>query len=234
MPRMLDLFCGRLGWSKAFLARGWECVGVDLAEPPEMPQGYRFIKQDVAAIWSAHGWVHMDNEYACLWSETYDFICASPPCEQFSVHGMKCFFPSPPYPDLGIKLFNYTRQICEESGIPYVIENVGPAEKFVGRAQNRVGPFFLWGNGVPPILPQGIRKAMRAASGRWMREQMALGKTAKEARNEWQREYTIKAGGRKHCAAIAATIPTELANCVADYAERLLEQRDANVELLSV
>jgi site-specific DNA-cytosine methylase len=28
--RMLDLFCGRWGWSKAFAARGWECVGVDL------------------------------------------------------------------------------------------------------------------------------------------------------------------------------------------------------------
>jgi len=24
--RMLDLFCGRWGWSKAFAARGWECV----------------------------------------------------------------------------------------------------------------------------------------------------------------------------------------------------------------
>ena len=42
--RMLDLFCGRLGWSKAFLAKGWECVGVDLVEPPEIPQGFRFIK----------------------------------------------------------------------------------------------------------------------------------------------------------------------------------------------
>jgi hypothetical protein len=37
--RMLDLFAGRLGWTKAFLARGWECVAVDLVEPPEIPQG---------------------------------------------------------------------------------------------------------------------------------------------------------------------------------------------------
>ena len=46
MKRMLDLFCGRLGWSKAFLAKGWECVGVDLVEPPEIPQGFRFIKAE--------------------------------------------------------------------------------------------------------------------------------------------------------------------------------------------
>ena len=35
--RVLDLFCGRFGWSRAFAARGWECVGVDLVEPAEFP-----------------------------------------------------------------------------------------------------------------------------------------------------------------------------------------------------
>ena len=33
--RLLDLFSGRWGWSRAFAARGWECVGVDMVEPPE-------------------------------------------------------------------------------------------------------------------------------------------------------------------------------------------------------
>jgi len=28
--RLLDLFCGRGGWSKAFMSRGWHCVGVDI------------------------------------------------------------------------------------------------------------------------------------------------------------------------------------------------------------
>ena len=41
--RMLDLFCGRWGWSKAFADRGWECVGVDLVEPPEIPEGCKFF-----------------------------------------------------------------------------------------------------------------------------------------------------------------------------------------------
>ena len=47
MPRLLDLFCGRWGWSKAFAAHNWECVGVDLVEPPEIPQGCTFIKADM-------------------------------------------------------------------------------------------------------------------------------------------------------------------------------------------
>ena len=48
--RMLDLFCGRFGWGKAFAARGWEVVGVDLVEPPEIPQGCTFIHGDVLSI----------------------------------------------------------------------------------------------------------------------------------------------------------------------------------------
>ena len=42
--RMLDLFSGRWGWSKAFAKRGWECVGVDLTRPPEIPEGCTFIQ----------------------------------------------------------------------------------------------------------------------------------------------------------------------------------------------
>ncbi len=31
-PLMLDLCCGLGGWSEGFLAAGWRCVGVDLAD----------------------------------------------------------------------------------------------------------------------------------------------------------------------------------------------------------
>jgi hypothetical protein len=31
MPRLLDLFCGRWGWSRAFAARGWECEDAQLS-----------------------------------------------------------------------------------------------------------------------------------------------------------------------------------------------------------
>ena len=117
--RMLDLFCGRFGWSRAFAARGWECVGVDLVEPAEIPERCWFVRQDVLE-WS---W----SDVCRAQGGGFDFICASSPCEQFSVHGMKHFHPNPPYPELGIKLFNHTRALCEESGVPYVMENVRAA-----------------------------------------------------------------------------------------------------------
>jgi hypothetical protein len=218
MPRLLDLFCGRLGWSKAFLAKGWECVGVDLVEPPEIPQGFMFIKRDVMQIWATNGWVHMDNEFACLWSQEFDFICASPPCEQFSVHGMKHFHPNPPYPELGIKLFNHTREICEASGVPYVMENVRAAQQFVGNAVHHCGPFYMWGNGVPPLVNQGIKK-------NWATKY--IDKNGRKRDGGPGRRHWAGSLGRLNATAEVATIPPELASCVADYAERLIEQKQA-------
>jgi site-specific DNA-cytosine methylase len=130
--RMLDLFAGRLGWSKSFLERGWDVVAVDLTIPPDIPEGCTFTQTDVMALSSTY-------------IRTFDFVCASSPCEEFSVHGMKHFHPNPKYPDSGIRLFNHTRAICEESGVSYVMENVRSAQQFVGNAVNHCGPFYLCG-----------------------------------------------------------------------------------------
>lgn len=212
---MLDLFCGRLGWSKVFLARGWECVGVDLVEPPEIPRGFTFLEFDILDLTLLGGELRVDGH-------GFDFICASSPCEQFSVHGMKHFHPNPPYPELGIKLFEHTRAICEASGVPYVMENVRAAQNFVGNAKHHCGPFYLWGSGVPPLLNQGITKGIQLAGG------MDFSKATPAERKAWRKTDFMLSRGSKSKArrdetAKAATIPPELANCVADYAERLLE-----------
>ena len=206
--RMLDLFCGRWGWSKAFAKRGWECVGIDLTEPPEIPEGCEFLKMNVFDV---------DANFC----KEFDFICASSPCEQFSVHGMKFRAQkNPPYPEFGIKLFEHTRRICEESDVPYVMENVRAAQQFVGNATQHCGPFYLWGSGVPPIMPQGIRKGVRL---------LKSGFTG-EAQKEWRRKNdptwnSSKSKARQEATARIATIPPELANAVADYAERISEMR---------
>jgi hypothetical protein len=216
--RMLDLFCGRFGWGRAFAARGWEVVGVDLVEPPEIPPGCRFIKADVmyvatVEILGARSQVSIPSEdgdiEGLLWIEP-DFICASSPCEQFASFGMKMFQPNPPYPDSAIRLFNHTRGLCEAAGVPYVMENVRSAEQFVGKAVARCGPFALWGSGVPPILPQGITKAKWKANA-------LHGRTAP---GNFAPELNLPKKQRK---AVLATIPSELASCVSNYAERLLE-----------
>ena len=206
MPRLLDLFCGRWGWSRAFAKRGWECVGVDLTEPPDQPAGCEFVCMDVLAL---------RPEYVD--SRSFDFIVASSPCEEFSVHGMKHFHPNPKYPDNGIRLFNHTRQLCEASGLPYVMENVRAAQQFVGNAVHHCGPFYLWGNAVPPLMPRGIVKGMAL--------QMAIDKTTGKRILAGGRKYSSGSKERAAETAKLATIPPELANCVADYAERLLETK---------
>src|ERR1700691_4406058 len=79
--------------------------------------------------------------------------------------------------------------------------NVRAAQKFVGNAVHHCGPFYLWGTGVPPLLNQGIKKGKRLGIGGY--------RTQTNTRD------------LKESAARIAIIPTELANCVADYAERL-------------
>lgn len=228
--RMLDLFSGRWGWSKAFAARGWKCIGIDVVTPPETPKNCEWIGADILQLRSgdARGHVYIPAEiFGCLWCGSFDFICASPPCEQFSVHGMKHFHPNPPYPELGIKLFNHTREICEASGVPYVIENVRAAQQFVGNAVHHCGPFYLWGSGVPPLLNQGIKKGFKLGNGKAARILKETGdRTAlREYRKAMDCWHSSKSPQRIANTAKVATIPPELASCVADYAERLLESK---------
>ncbi len=216
--RLLDLFCGRWGWSRAFAARGWECVGIDLVEPPDTPARCEFLQGNVL-------------ELTGDWFPTFDFIVASSPCEEFSVHGMKHFHPNPRYPEMGIKLFNHTRSLCEASGVPYVMENVRAAQQFVGNAVHHCGPFYLWGPGVPPLIHSGITKSVHALqmaggslSGAAFNRLSAEEKRAYRNKSPWQNANS-KSPQRKKWTAQVATIPPELASCVAAYAERLLEQR---------
>jgi len=179
-------------------------VGVDLQEPPEIPPGCEFIKLDVLDIrWRERPAKHFNT---CLdaanpfWEFCVpDFIVASSPCEQFSVHGMKHFHPNPKYPEMGIKLFNHTRQLCEASGLPYVMENVRAAQQFVG-------------NAVPPLLHHGIIKGMT---------RKACGFREYKGEPGWSKRQGMAKRDDKEQASRAAIIPPELANCVCDYAERL-------------
>lgn len=207
--KLLDLFCGRFGWSRAFASRGWECVGVDLVEPDEIPHGCRFMARDVLSITAGE-----------IIRNGYDFVCASSPCEEFSLFGMAHFHPTPPPPTMGLHLFNHTRSICEASGVLHVMENVRPAQKFVGTAQHHCGPFYLWGNAVPLLMPQGIKKGIQHAAG------FSKDMTREEKRICRLQDTMIRSGSksvvRRDHTAKAATIPPELANCVADYAESIL------------
>jgi hypothetical protein len=144
---------------------------------------------------------------------------------------MKHFHPNPKYPELGIKLFNHTRELCEASGVPYVMENVRAAQQLVGNAVPHCGPFYLWGNGIPPLIPlgNGITKnsaGLKLLPGSERRKILKRGGDLKIERLAYHRKQ-LEISKCPDGTAAAATIPPELANCVADYAERLLEQRRA-------
>lgn len=233
--RLLDLFCGRWGWSRAFAKRGWECVGVDLVGPLETPLGCTFFAADVMNLRaSSSGRIILAEDLESRQSYFPDFIVASPPCEEFSVHGMKHFHPNPKYPENGIRLFNHTRQLCEASGLPYLMENVRAAQQFVGNAVHHAGPFYLWGNAVPPLMPRGIKKGMRLGTGYIEGCGVPNGTrfrnmTPEQKRAARKTDPMICAASSSEARSLAtasvATIPPELANCVADYAERILEQK---------
>lgn len=205
---MLDMYCGRLGVGKVFAERGWDVVGIDVAEPSEIPQGVTFIKRNALEIDAAY-------------MRQFDFGWASSPCEEFSVHGMKHFHPNPKFPDMGLVLFCWTRRQFELSGIPFSMENVRAAQQFVGDAENHAGPFYLWGNAVPPLMPIGITKGIQHAAG-FHRDMDPEEKRLCRLQDTMLRSGS-KSKVRKEHTARAATIPTELANCVADYAGRLCE-----------
>lgn len=200
-PLLKDLFCGRGGATKGFLAMGWRAIGYDLNPQPLYPAEFRRVNV-------------LDMTAADLMDA--DFVWVSSPCEEFSVHCMKHFHKNPPYPELGIKLFNHAREICEASGKPYVMENVRCAEKFVGKAVNHCGPFYLWGNAVPAIMPRDlymVRKGMDMCSSQLSGE--ALQKARRANPLIWT---SSKSKARKELTAKAAMIPLPLSSYIAECA----------------
>jgi hypothetical protein len=229
--RLLDICCGRWGASKGFLRKGWYSVGIDLTQPPEIPENCEFWQLDILKVSIVNGYFYIDRRpdqlNAWVRCDHFDFIWASTPCEEFSVHGMKHFHPHPKYPEMGIKLFNHTRALCEASGVPFVIENVRAAQQFVGNAVHHCGPFYLWGNAVPPLLHRGITKGTHDIKGVPVNQSRRFYFDKKAGKNRmvteraaWK-ENSSGSKERREATAELATIPIELANCVADYAERI-------------
>jgi DNA (cytosine-5)-methyltransferase 1 len=105
-PRLLDLFCGAGGAAMGYHRAGFEVVGVDIKPQPRYP--FEFIQAD-ALRWLADAM----SEGAT----GFDAIHASPPCQAFTnaqvIHGRE-------HPDL----LTPTRALLEQTGLPWVIENV--------------------------------------------------------------------------------------------------------------
>jgi DNA (cytosine-5)-methyltransferase 1 len=104
-PLALDLFCGAGGASMGLYRAGFDVTGVDIRDQRRYP--FTFIRGDATKL---------PVDLA-----RFDFIWASPPCQDYSaLKGLS-----------GAKrgrLIPLVREMLRASGVPYVIENVVGAE----------------------------------------------------------------------------------------------------------
>ena len=115
-PRLLDLFCGAGGAAMGYHRAGFEVVGVDIKPQPNYP--FPFHQAD-AIEYLERGYV-MDIGTPRPFHDLFDAIHASPPCQAYSVAAQSRRNEGHEYPDL----LAPTRELLEQTGLPWVIENV--------------------------------------------------------------------------------------------------------------
>jgi DNA (cytosine-5)-methyltransferase 1 len=108
-PRLLDLFCGAGGAAMGYHRAGFEVVGVDINPQPRFP--FEFIQADAMTFL---------DDWPVWVAELFDAIHASPPCQSYSYMSSCRPGLSGTYPDL----IEAVREQLNNSGLPYVIENV--------------------------------------------------------------------------------------------------------------
>ena len=138
-PLAIDLCCGTGGWTAPFLMAGYRTIGFDIRRDHRYPGD--LVLQDIRTV-AGHQ----------LTGATV--ILASPPCTEFSLaNPMRT--QRQKAPDLSIVLA--CARMATEAKAPLILENVHGLQRWLGPATHHYGKFYLWGNGVPALLPAGPR-----------------------------------------------------------------------------
>jgi len=153
MPTVLDLCSGLGGASEAFCQAGWTVIRIetnpDLAYVP-------FTQ--VLSVLDWEDWIDsIDGRVDLVW--------ASPPCREFSTAYAA---PGPTAQRAGehfepnMNVFNACLDIIDFlKPKHWVIENVhgaiGHFRKPIGGYQQKIGPFYLWGNFPRIVMPYSFR-----------------------------------------------------------------------------
>lgn len=111
-PVMFDLFIGAGGAGQGYRQAGFNVVGFDIEEHPNYPG--MFVKADALEILET---LRSTGEWNSI---RPDAIHASPPCQGYARGGLreKSKFP---------RLIEPVRELLDDIGLPYVIENVDGA-----------------------------------------------------------------------------------------------------------
>ena len=105
-PRLLDLFCGAGGAAVGYHRAGFDVVGVDNRPQPHYP--FKFVQADALDYLR-----DLHERPLGVW---YEAIHASPPCQDHM---------QTPHASHGTGwLLDESRKLLEQTGLPWVIENV--------------------------------------------------------------------------------------------------------------
>lgn len=120
-PRLLDLFCGAGGCAAGYARAGFEVTGVDIADHPDYP--FDFVQGDVLEL--------LDPPDLGAW----DVIHASPPCQGYTTMNNRHGSDTP-------RLLEQVRERLIQTRLPYVIENVPGAVKWMRSPITLTGEMF--------------------------------------------------------------------------------------------
>ncbi len=120
----MDLFCGAGGSAVGYHRAGFDVVGVDIKPQPHYP--FPFIQTDALA--------HLEECVIPFGVRRFDAIHASPPCQAHTTMSNRWRKGEGTAADAHEDLIGATRDLLEQTGLPYVIENVeGARPKMGGR-----------------------------------------------------------------------------------------------------
>ena len=116
-PRLLDLFCGAGGAAMGYHRAGFDVVGVDINPQPHYP--FTFVQGDaLEMLRGEQSYIIADDGWRLV--STFDAIHASPPCQAYTHARHLGRRGRTDHPTL----IPATRELLQQTGLPYVIENV--------------------------------------------------------------------------------------------------------------